>query len=94
MVHFRITWRPVVALLWLSGVVFDPTATPESFQREIAVTGVIPVLGTHDDNFVILQEPIKSGEFGLAMIAGVSIVKVYVVSTKPRAPLRGHRQQV
>ena len=69
-------------VLGLSGVLFDPTAYPTSFQREIAVTGVIPVPGTHDDNFVVLQEPIKDGDLGLAMVAGVSIVKVYVVSSE------------
>ena len=69
-------------VLGLSGVLFDPTAYPTSFQREIAVTGVIPTLGVHDQNFVILQEPIKDGDLGLAMIAGVSIVKVWIASTE------------
>jgi len=70
------------SVLGLSGTLFDPTTYPTSFQREIAVTGVIPMPGTHDDNFVILQEPVKDGDLGLAMIAGVSIVKVYVVSAE------------
>ena len=70
------------SVLGLSGTLFDPTTEAVSFQREIAVTGVIPVPGTHDDNFVVLQEPIKNGDLGLAMIAGVTIVKVWVASAE------------
>ena len=83
---YAASWAPAdrarYDILGLNGPLFSPTTDLVSFQREVALEGVIPVAGTHDQNFAILQEPIKDGDVGLAMVGGVSIVKVWIASTE------------
>jgi len=65
-------------VLGVSGFVFAPATYLQAFQDQIALTGITPAAGTHEGNFVIAQEPIADGDFGQAIIAGVTIAKVNV----------------
>ncbi len=71
------------AVLTLDGVVIEPDDNEREFLSKPAFKAVTP--GEADANggdpecqFVILQEPIKDGKIGKAMIAGISPVKLYV----------------
>jgi len=65
-------------VLGITGPLFDPTSKPVPFHQEIVMVGDEPDDRYHIGKFVIAQEPIKAGELGHAMIAGVSIVQVLV----------------
>jgi hypothetical protein len=64
------------AVLGVSGVLFTPADNEHEFRARPAFTAVLP---TQKDHFVILIEPIRSGECGRAMISGVCPVKLEVV---------------
>jgi len=65
-------------VLGLNAIIFDPSTDEDEFLRQPVFSGVQPVPGTHDDNFVIVQEPIAVGEYGVAMLTGISPVKIWV----------------
>lgn len=52
-----------------------PDGNRPEFLRQIAVTGIVPT-ADYLGRFVILQEPIRPGEVGRAVIGGVTIARV------------------
>ncbi len=62
-------------VLGLSTVIITPTQNAQKFASRWALNAALPA-ATHTGKFAILQEPIKSNAFGLAMIVGVSPVYV------------------
>ena len=68
------------AVLGIGGPIFTPTDNVESFKNKVALAGVTPAESSHFGKFVILQEPIKTGEIGSAWIAGVCPAKIDMVA--------------
>jgi len=62
-------------VLGLSTVVVTPTENAQEFASRWALNAVLPA-ATHTGKFAVLQEPIKSGAFGTALILGVTPVNV------------------
>ena len=65
-------------VLGLNSIIFAPSTDEDEFLRQPVFSGVQPVPGTHDDNFVIVQEPIAVGAYGVAMLTGISPVRIWV----------------
>lgn len=60
-------------VLGISGVVVAPAANVAEFLGNSILSGVVPTTASHVGKFVILQEPIAVGCFGLACVFGLSI---------------------
>jgi hypothetical protein len=71
-------------ILGIDSVVISPTDNLQQFQNRPAIVGVTPNVNDHRGKFMILAEPIKSGQLGLAWIAGVCPVQVYFLSENHR----------
>jgi hypothetical protein len=56
--------------------VIVPTDNEDGFKRNLVLSCINPVLGTHDNKFVILADPIMNGRIGRAYIDGVCAVKI------------------
>ena len=67
-------------VLGINGPVFSPTDNLEGFKNKVVLTGSAPSEGSNFGNFVITQEPIRSGQIGSAWIAGVCPVQIDMVS--------------
>lgn len=67
------------AVLGIDGVIFTPTDNLVGFKSNPSLKGVTPT-ADHTDNFVICQEPIKSGKVGVARLSGLSVVQISVTS--------------
>lgn len=62
------------AVLEIGGIVISPTDNLRQFQSRPGFTLVLPT--AESQRLVILQEPVRSGRVGEALIAGVSAVRV------------------
>lgn len=71
-------------ILGIDSVVISPTDNLQQFQNRPAVVGVTPTIADHRGKFVILAEPIKTGQLGLAWIAGICPVQVHMLSAHHR----------
>ncbi len=58
------------------GAVFASGDNFPQFKSRPALVGIVPAYPAHYGRFVVLQEPVKSGRIGLAMIAGVTAVQL------------------
>jgi hypothetical protein len=67
-------------ILGIGGVVMNPSTAEAGFLEKICVTGVTPVVGTHDHAFVVLLEPIADGKIGRCMIDGVTPARVTITT--------------
>lgn len=56
-----------------------PTANLAEFQARVAFTGATPA-AAHRFQFGVLQEPLKAGQIGAAIVAGVTPCKLYVAN--------------
>ena len=68
-------------ILGIDAPIFTPSESVESFKNAVALSGVTPSEASHSGSFVILLEPVGSGEIGLACAQGVCPVKVNVTDT-------------
>ena len=71
--------REQFAVLAISGVLIAPSENEREFRSRVAFAAGAPVEGD-ESHFVILQEPLKSGRVGRALICGVTPVKLNVVN--------------
>jgi len=65
-------------VLGISGVIITPTDRANQFKQRPALTGTTPTTADHAGKFVIVQEPIRAGKTGLAIVSGVSVAKLNV----------------
>jgi hypothetical protein len=67
------------AVLGIEGIVFNPTDALEAFKQQVVVSGSTPSSATHSGGrFVVLAEPVASGQMGSGWIAGVCQVQVNI----------------
>jgi len=67
-------------VLGIDGVLVSPSDNQDEFEQRFALDGVTPT-ADHAGKFVVLAEPIPSGELGRAFAAGVCPVKIDVTDT-------------
>lgn len=65
-------------VLGISGVIFSPTDSLQSFQNQVAFTGETPDEEAHKGKFVVCLDAMKNGQVGRAWIAGTCAAKVYI----------------
>jgi len=65
-------------ILGVSGPVIDPAHNEAAFKNRLALAGVAPAVPTHEGRFVVLAEPLASGQMGRAFAAGVCLVRLEV----------------
>jgi len=73
--------QPQFAALWLAGVALHPSTHLQRFRNttplfELNTWASLPATQQHEQRFAILQEPVKSGKLGRALLAGVSPVQL------------------
>lgn len=65
--------------------VITPEDNPDEFKRQVALTGVVPMLADHaSGRFVVLQEPVAAGGIARAVVSGVSVARVNVKTGQER----------
>ena len=64
-------------ILTITGTLFTQASRPEEFYNQPTMTA--GATSTPPEKFVILQEPVKSGEVGRGMLIGVSAVQIDMV---------------
>ena len=69
-------------VLGVDAPIFTPTDNEDSFKNQVALKGVTPSEDNHEGRFVILQEPVRTGDIGRAVVAGVTPVVVNVSDTE------------
>lgn len=59
---------------------FDPDSGDqlEELHENLRVDGIVPVLGTHDEKFVVLPGQLEDGEIGPAVLSGIVLVLVNI----------------
>lgn len=67
-------------ILGLKDTIILPADNEDEFKNKIALTGETPSTSTHAGKFAILLEPLKNNSIGLAMVSGVSQVRLSVTS--------------
>lgn len=68
-------------ILGIDGVVFDPQDALQTFQQEVVLSGVAPILGIHaGGRFVICAGPIPNGTIGTAWCSGICPVQINVTN--------------
>ena len=65
-------------ILGVDRPIFTPSDNLETFQNDVLLVGVQPVLEDHAGKFVVLLEPLASGQIGRAVVSGVCPVKIQV----------------
>ena len=68
------------AVVGIAGPVIGPGTNTEAFKQELAISGVTPADPDHLGRFVVLQQPLKAGAIGDAVLAGLTIVKLDVTN--------------
>ena len=66
-------------VLGVDSSIFTPTDNLDEFKNHVALAGVTPIAAAHTGRFVVLLEPVKDGEIGRALAAGVSPARVNVI---------------
>jgi hypothetical protein len=69
-------WQPWFSVLGIDAPIITPTDNEREFKREVTFSCSTPEAGTHDGKFVVLLEPIPDGAIGLAVVAGVTQVRL------------------
>ena len=69
-------------VLGIDSPVFTPDDDEDAFKNQVAFAGVVPTLKNHAGKFVILLEPVVTGEIGRACIVGVCPVLLDVGDEK------------
>ncbi|HUS48333.1 MAG TPA: hypothetical protein VM098_09440 [Phycisphaerae bacterium] len=64
-------------VLGIDGVVISPTDNQDEFEQRFALDGATPT-ADHAGRFVVLAEPIPTGELGRAYVAGACPVRIDV----------------
>jgi len=64
--------------LGISGVLIDEDTNPRHFKALPTLTGTTPTTADHTGKFVILQEPIRAGKIGVAIVSGLTVAKLNV----------------
>ena len=67
-------------VLGLGSPIFLPDGNEQAFKNYAAFAGVTPDVDDHWNRYVITQQPIAAGAIGRAMAAGVTAVKLDVLS--------------
>lgn len=70
--------RDLFEVLGLDGFLVTETQNASEFKFNVAFKGAIPDRSTHTSRFVVLQEPIKDGAIGRAMLCGYTPCLVQV----------------
>lgn len=65
-------------VMGLGDAIITPTANANEFKSRVTFVGEIPVVEDHANKFCVAQEPIKDGEYGKAMISGITAVQIDV----------------
>jgi hypothetical protein len=65
-------------ILGVDRPIFTPTDNLDSFRNEVALVGVLPDKDEHAGRFVVLLEPLRENQIGLAVVSGVCAVHVDV----------------
>ena len=65
-------------VLGVQNTVVTPTDNPDAFWNKVVLAGVKPTEADHKGRFVVLLEPIATGNIGQAIAAGVSVARVNV----------------
>jgi len=65
-------------VLGIDSPVFTPTANLDEFKQRVLLNGVTPATASHVGKFAILLEPVPTGVYAKAVVAGAAIVKVNV----------------
>lgn len=66
-------------ILGIDDVVFDPDTAPQAFQNGVVFSGNVPDSESHSlGRFVILAEPVRTGEIGKAFCSGSAQVRIDV----------------
>lgn len=68
-------------VLGISGVIITHTNHANEFLHRVTLTGVDPVLATHQGKFVVLLEPLGDGKIGKGVVSGVVQVKIDIHDT-------------
>ena len=68
------------AVLGIDAPVILPGDNLDEFKRQVTFSCITPTTADHSQRFVILLEPVRSGGIGRAVIAGVAICQVAMVS--------------
>jgi len=69
-------------VLGIDGPVFTPTANLDEFKNRVVLKGKKPSRDDHLGKFVVLLEPIKSNQIGLAYLDGICPAKIDVKKEK------------
>ena len=65
-------------VLGVDSPIFTPADSLDGFKNQVAFEGVTPSVSDHRGRFVVLLQPIASGEIGLACVSGVCPAQVEV----------------
>jgi len=63
-------------VLGIGGVAITPYDNPDEFASRFVLNGILPTSNS-DQKFCVLQEPIAAGEYGIAMVSGITPVYMY-----------------
>jgi hypothetical protein len=65
-------------VLGIDDVLYSPSDDLDEFLSRPALKGVVPALANHAGRFAVMAEPAANNEIGLAMVSGITPVKVQV----------------
>ena len=65
-------------ILGLGRSLILPENNLDEFQNQVSFSGVLPDTADHKNKFVILTEPVASGEIGRGLITGISLIHIQV----------------
>jgi hypothetical protein len=71
-------------ILGIEGPAFHPRNEPDAFQQTPVLRGVVPK-EDHKGKFVVIQEPAAPDCVVRACISGLSVARVYVENSQPKA---------
>jgi len=67
------------SIVGLANPVITPTDNLQRFKNGVAMTTATPAIPTYIGKIAIVQEPVKDGKFGRALVSGVTPVKVDII---------------
>lgn len=71
-------------VLGIDGPIVGPAEDDMEFRRQVALSGVAPVLADHAGKFVITLEPIAQGAIGRGIVDGIVPVRLKVSAAVPQ----------
>jgi len=76
-------------ILGIDNVVITPTENAEGFKEAGALIGILPDEDAHLGKFVVCHEPIPFGEYGRAVVSGLTVCQVsFTKAWHPRADVK------